>query len=591
LNQHRHTGWLVTVAAVLALSPALGQENTARFATDSRVIAFADVHGAYDELIELLQAAGIVDSALAWSAGSAHVVSLGDLLDRGVDTRAVLDLVMRLQREASAAGGRLHVVLGNHELMTLLGDWRYVAPGDYESFAAEESQETRDAAYAQFSAGAGGDSAATLAQFTDRFPRGFFARQAAFAADGRYGAWLRSLPAVVVVNDTAYVHGGLSPVVAEHGIAINQRVRSALDRYFPLRDRLVERGALPPFDRQRDGVRPPGAQADAERDELAELAAAPELGPDGPLWYRGSVYCKPMLEEPTLDAALARLEAARAVVGHTPTADGRPHALYDGKLVMLDTGMNADYYRGRPSALVAENGALTVQYAAPSATAALDNGRVVAYGRTAAALKSALERGAVQSVQRARAGEPWAIVVQDGDATIEAAFYPSSANGAGNAELAAAALDELLGTDLVPLTVARTIEDQAGALQLRYPGAMSERERVERRLPFSGWCPIEPQLGLMRVFDVLTMNRARNSGTALFGNELTDLLLIDHALAFDTSTTVPATVRALPIPEALTIALRALDEQRLTSALGEWLSAREIRALLVRRDRLLGAAR
>jgi hypothetical protein len=137
VSRRRQAAWFATVAAVLSLSPAMGQEDSARFATDSRVVVFADVHGAYGALVELLRSTGVIDADLRWSAGSAHVVSLGDLLDRGAETRAVLDLVMRLQREAQDAGGRMHVVLGNHELMSLLGDWRYVAAGDYESFAAD----------------------------------------------------------------------------------------------------------------------------------------------------------------------------------------------------------------------------------------------------------------------------------------------------------------------------------------------------------------------------------------------------------------------------------------------------------------------
>ena len=68
-----------------------------------RVIAFADVHGAYNELVQLLREAGVVNADLGWAAGKTHVVSLGDLLDRGDDSRKVMDLLMRLQREAGLA--------------------------------------------------------------------------------------------------------------------------------------------------------------------------------------------------------------------------------------------------------------------------------------------------------------------------------------------------------------------------------------------------------------------------------------------------------------------------------------------------------
>ena len=207
--------WLVAVAATLLLAPALAQEPW-RFATDARVVAFADVHGAYGNLVALLRATDVIDADLRWNAGPAHVVSLGDLVDRGAETRAVLELLMRLEREAAAAGGRLHIVLGNHELMTLLGDWRYVAPADYASFAADETEAMRAAAYADFAAGAGGDSSEARARFDSTYARGYFARQAAFAPAGRYGAWLLSRPTLVVVNDSAPVGVELSgPVRAQ----------------------------------------------------------------------------------------------------------------------------------------------------------------------------------------------------------------------------------------------------------------------------------------------------------------------------------------------------------------------------------------
>jgi 3',5'-cyclic AMP phosphodiesterase CpdA len=571
----------------MLLAPAFGQEPW-RFATDERVIAFGDVHGAYTELVQVLKAANVVDADLRWSAGAAHVVSLGDLLDRGAETRSVLDLMLRLEGEAEAAGGKLHVVLGNHELMTLLGDWRYVARGDYASFAADESDANRAAAYAAFAAVAGGDSDANRSTFESSFPRGYFARQAAFAPTGRYGAWLLERPALIVVNDTAYVHGGLPPAVAQQGLAFNARLRATLDRYFELRDRLVASGVLPAFDHARDLERAAAAAPGAERDEFLATARAEELGSESPLWYRGSVYCKPILEQSVLDAALERLGVARAVVGHTPTEDRRVRSLYGGELVMLDTGMLADYYYGRPAVLVVDGeGESAVRYAASAGAAVPEVGRAVAYGHTEAELRAALGDATVTSVQRAGENEPWQVVVQDGDAALAAVFYPERDGGA--AELAAAALDDLLGTDLVAPTVARTIEGERGALQLEFPGAISELERAEQRLPFSGWCALEPQLELMRAFDALILNPGRSAATVQFANDLTDLKLVNHAAAFAPQS-LPAAVRDLPLPGGFRAALRGLDRRGLTAALGSWLDARQIRALLARRDRLVALA-
>ena len=191
-----------------------------------RVIAFGDVHGAADDLTALLRAAGVVDENLRWSAGTTHVVSLGDLLDRGSASREVMDLLMRLQEEAPAAGGALHVVLGNHETMNLLGDLRYVTPADFSSYEADEPPGLRERLRADWIARGG---ASTGDEFDRRFPPGYFGHRAAFAGDGRYGRWLLGLPVAIVIDDTLFVHGGLSRPLAGLSLEeINRRYRSAL---------------------------------------------------------------------------------------------------------------------------------------------------------------------------------------------------------------------------------------------------------------------------------------------------------------------------------------------------------------------------
>jgi len=590
------------VAAVLAaMCVPVGlveAQSPERWNDVSRVVAVGDVHGAYAPLVELLQTTGIIGDDLHWTGGETHLVSLGDLLDRGADARRVLDLVMRLETEAAAAGGRVHVVLGNHEAMNLVGDLRYVAPADYAAFAADETPAMRSAAYATFAAAAAeSDPAATEARFAAAYPAGYFARQAAFAPSGRYGAWLMSLPAIVIVNDTAFMHGGLPASVADMGLDLNAKVHTDLVRYFALRDRLAASGLLSATDHEHDVERARAASATAPPDvapvlaEFLAVAEAAELGLDGPLWYRGSVYCKPLLEMDKVAAAIERLDVARVVVGHTPTGDRRVHSIYDGRLVLLDTGMLTQYFNGRPAALVIEAGKLAVQYLAPAERAAIESGNPLEYGRTEAALYEALEKGDVTSVDRPEGSEPWAVKLRYDDTEIAAAFIPAASDRAADFELAAAALDDLLGTALVAPTVARSIDGQAGALQLRYPDTVSEADRVARGLGFSGWCPIGPQLQLLYTFDALTANRGRTAANVLFSNDLTDLTITDERQAFGTERTLPAGLdpSKLQIPARLVASLSSLDEPGLRSALGAWLDSRRIRGLLGRRDRLLAS--
>jgi hypothetical protein len=600
---------LTRAAVFLLLLPALAhgqgdhflhdeagtQSPQARFDGVARVIVVGDVHGAHSALVEILAATGVIDAEAHWTGGATHLVSLGDLLDRGPEARAALDLLMRLQDEATAQGGRVHVVLGNHEVMNLMGDLRYLTAPDYAAFAAEETETLRAAAYLSYASRREVADEATLALFDETYPRGYFARQQAMSADGTYGAWLLSLPAIVVINDTAFVHAGLPPLVAETSLEeLNAAVATKLRRYLELREELANAGVLPVGDMTRDREIAQAALASANElaagiREFLELGESPELGSDGPLWYRGSVYCKPLLERPILEAALEQLAVARVAVGHTPTSDRRAHSLYDGKLLMLDTGMLAAYYNGRPTALVIEREQVHVQYADPVERSALEQGDTdEPYSFTEPELVTALEQANIATVERTPDGAPWPVTLTIDGATVNAVFVPGSAGRAAGLELAAAALDDLIGTALVPPTVARTIDGEEGALQLRFPRAVTETQRAARQLGF-GWCPIDPQFDLMRTFDLLTYNRGRTGDNVIYRNDLTDLVLTDHRNAFGTERALPSNIdlTELAMPPALVAELRKLDAPTLTKALGPSVDARRVRALLARRDQLL----
>src|SRR5829696_6349651 len=88
---------LIAASALTGPRQSWAQSAQAQWSGIDRVVVFADVHGAYTELINLLRETAIVDAQDYWAAGHTHVVSLGDLLDRGVDSRKVMDLLMRLQ--------------------------------------------------------------------------------------------------------------------------------------------------------------------------------------------------------------------------------------------------------------------------------------------------------------------------------------------------------------------------------------------------------------------------------------------------------------------------------------------------------------
>jgi Calcineurin-like phosphoesterase len=346
-----------------AASPATAQTQ---FTGIERVVAFADVHGAYTELVTLLRESGIIDAQDRWSAGRTHVVSVGDLLDRGDDSRKVMDLLMRLQGEARAAGGQLHVALGNHEAMNVLGDLRYVTPGEYAAYTDLESAAERAERRKAWETAQG---AAAAAAFDKKFPPGYFGHRAALGPTGKYGQWLLSLPVAVVVNDTLFMHAGPGPVVRGMSLQeLNLRYRTALTHYLGLAGRLHEVGLLqdgdefrarPKLAQERLAARTGAATAAATANGIAtdgvlaelvrrfqQAADSELLSADGPNWYRGAALCGEVAESDVLLPLLQQFGVTRLVVGHTPTRDLRAVTRFDGRVVKLDAGMNPAAYKG-----------------------------------------------------------------------------------------------------------------------------------------------------------------------------------------------------------------------------------------------------
>ena len=600
--------WLGLAVLVAAPAPAAADDDSPyRVDGVRRVVAFADVHGAYDELVALLRAQGIVDGALRWSGADTHLVSLGDLLDRGADSRRVLDLLMRLDGEARAAGGAVHVVLGNHEVMNVAGDLRYVSAGEYAAFAGPEDDALREAAWAgRLAREPGADRAA----FEARHPAGWFAHRQAFSPDGHYGAWLLSRPFVLVVNDTAFAHGGLPPRVAALGLdEVNRTLHRELADYLRAWQELG--AALPDPDAAEFRERPDALAAAGFAEpsaRLRELTEASVFTTDGPTWFRGQALCPAVTEDANLGAALAKLGAARVVVGHSVTPTRRVTGRFDGRVILLDTGMLQSAYQGRPSALVIEDGRLLAAYADRPGTLSPPEPLPRAIGARPGgldddALEAWLAAAEIVGVEELPTGitDPQRVTLRRDGLELRAVLKNLSTDfGAAHStqslnegdrfefEVAAYELDRLLGLDMVPVTVPRTVGGRKGVLQFWVEGAINARQMIEAGLRPEGWCPIDPQYNLMNVFDVLVHNTDRTQENLLLTRDW-NVVLIDHSRAFALRQQAPTLLYQKPValPPALAARLAALDRTALERELGPWLHRRQIDALLKRRDRLL----
>ena len=601
-----HLAGLLLMAASLATGSA-GAVATWRFPAAERIVAVADIHGAYGVFESVLKRAGVIDDSLRWSGGGTHLVIVGDVLDRGAESRRALDLIMRLEAEAAAGGGGVHLVLGNHELMNLTGDLRYVSPGEYSAFAAEEPMAVRDAARRRYLDRVG-DNDAAAAEFERAFPPGFFAHRAAFASHGVYGAWLLNRPLMVIIGATAFVHGGLSEAVIElGGEAINTQLVQQLVDYVHGMESLTAAGVLSVGEHFYDHPTvleafaarvaagqaswPDGAQATAQR--LRTLHGGLVFGAAGPAWYRGTVGCSPLIERDRLTAALDRLGVERIVVGHTPTPRARVLRRLDDAVVRIDTGMLNDHYGGRGAAWILEGPRVSVIYEdEPAAVAPAAQPRRVGPrpgGLSAEELEAFLLNAQVGN--RTEGEGSARVTLSDGQLELEAVFIPARRSGF-LPDTAAYRLDRLLGLDMVPVTVAREIDGERGSLQFSPGGVITEPQRRERGLGGGAWCPLGDQFPAMYVFDTLIFNEGRTPDRIRYSLEGLQLMLVGHDRALSTDRGRPAHLAQLTLVlgPAWREALGALDEALLSERLGDVLDRRRIRALVQRRDALLAAA-
>src|SRR5262245_16261395 len=202
---------LIALAALIAATPARAQSEWDNVA---RVVAIGDLHGDYEKFVDMLQQAGLIDARNNWSGGQTHLVQLGDIPDRGPDSRRIMDLLMRLEPQARRAGGYVHALIGNHEAMNVIGDLRYVHPGESAAFAGVRSPGRRDdvcratLAHLRENPPASGLPVfddAYRAQWDEAHPLGYVEHRQNWAVSGRYGAWVAGHDAVIRINDTLYL--------------------------------------------------------------------------------------------------------------------------------------------------------------------------------------------------------------------------------------------------------------------------------------------------------------------------------------------------------------------------------------------------
>jgi hypothetical protein len=315
------------------------------FSDVARVVAIGDLHGNYGGFRKILLHAGLIDKRGHWIARNTHLVQLGDILGRGGEPGKIFKLLRQLEEEASELDSRVHVLLGNHEAMSMSGLLMYNTMEEFQDLTEQDFVEPLEAIGGQ--GGQSGESGpirgiaplkdwrpAPDAKFDRRMDMlGCREFRATLSPWGKVGKWLGRHDSAVIVNDSLFVHGGLN---REHGCQplddLNDQIRRELGTFAP---------------------------PDANRDLM--------LMRDGPQWNREFTLRPSDEKAGELAEVLDFHGCARMVVGHTPTSciipaqAGRIVPLYEEKLLCIDTGIGKSYGENL-SALSLEGGGVTALY-------------------------------------------------------------------------------------------------------------------------------------------------------------------------------------------------------------------------------------
>ena len=639
--------WLgCLIALSILVSPAISQEH-------ARIVAIGDVHGDVDALVSILRKADVIDARNQWIGGKTVLVQLGDVLDRGLKGREVMDLYMALETQAPAGGGRVEFVLGNHEVMNFYSDLRYVA--NYAAFAEEQSNTCREAAYQAYMdwrIKRGEELGKPVAAFTpedkERWMaihlRGYIERAEALAPDGKYGAWLRSRPVFVRIDDYIFHHASLSPDMAKLSIDdMNHTIAAEIALFDKSRQTLVEAGVILPFfnfdeiiaaartERKRLKSMDTLTEAQQQHVEAANallgFTAWMSMRPDGPLWSRNF---EKWTEEKGREQIAAIREAygpVRFVVGHSPTSDHRIHVRFDNSVFLIDTGMSKSYYGGHPSALEIKDGVVAAIYrdarivlVEPQGDAEAQEAQPQAVTRTSQSIWwgpsgqplpfqdhetmiDLMRTAEVISMEDIGEGvtKPQKVLLEKDGVRMHAIFrnvhIEKGLTELGGRifldfrddsifECAAYELSQLLGFYNVPPAVLRKIKRDEGTLQIWIEHAMTEKNRRKDRIAPVDRIRFNKEWQMIDLFDNLVFNDDRNSGNVIIDNAW-GIWMIDHTRAFRLFDDLKDVSRLTQCERTVWSKLQTVEDAAVTDVLKPYLRPYEIESLLKRRQKLI----
>jgi hypothetical protein len=385
---------LLIVVALAVLRPAQPLDAQA-----NRIVAIGDIHGSIDGIKSILKVTGLADGNGKWTGGRAQLIQTGDYMDRGEDTRAVLDLLMALEDQAKDAGGRAFALLGNHEVMNLIGETRDATREIFAKFGDANSEKRRQAAwddYAKLAAAKKEKGEPVPSVYTQTkeawlttHPVGYVEYKEALGPKGKYGQWLRGKPMVTEVAGNIFMHAGINPATSPAKIEdLNSQLRDEIRRMDQFVDKLIDlKLATRDFtlseilqvasseiglanarisEAKANGKEPDRGKLNVpllmEAQEVMKIDSWLSIAPEGALWYRGLSTVADDPKGGPFAVLLQKYGARRFVTGHTPQQNRSITVRFGGRAVLIDTGMLTGYYKGRASALEIDGDKLTAYY-------------------------------------------------------------------------------------------------------------------------------------------------------------------------------------------------------------------------------------
>lgn len=276
---HMGTSFTFSLKPEITIEPSVDTE------TPSKFLAISDFDGHIEGLTQVLRGEGIMDEAFNWTYGDGHLMISGDLFDRGFHIQESMWLLYKLESEAELAGGKIHLIIGNHEIFNMTDDWRYV--------------ETK--------------------YFNDAHLMGKRMSEL-YDADSELGRWLRSKNIIERVGDYAYLHGGITPEVANLNLTYTE-----INDY----GRLIMNGI------------------DCPNSDCEEVTSG-----DGIYWYRGMV--EEELTQAQVNNILDGFSVESVILGHTKASNIR--SLYEGRVLAIDMFHVNNFSNGFMKALQFELG-------------------------------------------------------------------------------------------------------------------------------------------------------------------------------------------------------------------------------------------